>query len=110
MCDTVILKGFLLHPKIRTLLNESKLDFSGTDTQLKSFSTIKERIEDLSENQKLFLSEICLERVTLSVFAGCVKEHELVYPLTNKTAAKYDMNAEDFQRIHDVIDEVDTIF
>uniref|UniRef100_A0AC35FFS9 Tetratricopeptide repeat protein n=1 Tax=Panagrolaimus sp. PS1159 TaxID=55785 RepID=A0AC35FFS9_9BILA len=110
MCDIVVFQGYLLHPKIRSLLNELKLDFSDANAQVKPLSNIKQKLEDLTENQKLFLSEICLERVTLSVFAGCVKEHELIYNLTDKVAQKYEMNADDFQHVQNIIDEVDKTF
>jgi tetratricopeptide (TPR) repeat protein len=110
MSNTVIFKGYLLHPNIQKLLNDSLLDFSDVNIETESLLNIKKTLEDLTEKQKLFLSEVCLEKVTLGVFAGCVKEHELIYMVTDNVAKKYGMNDDDFQRLQNVIDEVDKAF
>ena len=72
--------------------------------------SIKNSVSALSEKHKYFLAEICLERVSLSIFAGCVKEQDLVYNLNDDVVKKYGIQSDDFRHIHSVVEEVNKLY
>ena len=67
-------------------------------------------LESLPLDLKLALSEACLERVSLAVFAGCLKIEEFKFDDSHDISKKFKLNASDFDSIQSVIKILDENF
>uniref|UniRef100_A0A7E4UU64 TPR_REGION domain-containing protein n=1 Tax=Panagrellus redivivus TaxID=6233 RepID=A0A7E4UU64_PANRE len=110
MALQINLNGPLIHPKIKSMLDESKLDLSDVQETPKSFINLEEKIENLTENQKLALVELCLERVSLAVFAGCIKVENWKIDAEHAVVKEFQLTPTDFGVLQSTIDEADSCF